>query len=157
MERKPRILPKIIAGALITAIVMALGLFLLFYLFFPPTLKITQSTPLLKIIVAASPTVTIQSSATGISSPNVNSASGFQIGTYVQIAGTGTEGLRFRSAPSKDSSTLFIAMEAEVFKIENGPQTANGYTWWYLSAPYDQNRSGWVVADYLSIISTPVP
>lgn len=155
---KTRELSKYIIGGLIIAIAIATGLFILFKLFFPPNLEISQPTPVLKIITASTPTTTIRSSVTMTALPSgIEKINEFGIGAYVEVSGTGTEGLRFRSSPSKSGATLFIAMESEAFKIENGPEIADGYTWWYLSAPYDQNRSGWVVADYLTIISTPNP
>ena len=150
-------LPKYVIGTLIVAIVIAMGLYILFRMLFPPNLEIIQATPVLKIIAASTSTPTIETSITQTISTGTSAQNGFQIGAYVQVTGTGTEGLRFRSSPSKSSATLFIAMEDEVFKIQNGPQSADNYTWWYLSAPYDQARSGWVVVDYLSIISTPQP
>lgn len=155
---KRRRLPQILIGALITAIVIAMGLFVLLRLFFPPNLEVGQPTPVLQIITASTPTATIQASITLTAIPSANGKNnGFEVGAYVEVTGTGTEGLRFRSSPSKAGTTLFIAMENEAFKIVNGPELADGYTWWYLTAPYDQNRSGWVVADYLAIISTSNP
>ncbi len=44
---------------------------------------------------------------------------------------------------------LLLGTEAEVFKVEDGPMEADGYTWWYLVGPFDPDRKGWGVADYL--------
>ena len=41
------------------------------------------------------------------------------------------------------------------FLVTDGPQQVDGHTWWYLTAPYDQTRSGWAVQDYLSVIPSP--
>jgi hypothetical protein len=77
------------------------------------------------------------------------------INTYVQITGTDGDGLRLRAAPSLSSDPLFLGNEAEVFLVVDGPQDSDGYTWWYLTAPYDATRSGWAVANYLVRIPYP--
>ncbi len=74
---------------------------------------------------------------------------------YVQIAGTEGEGLRIRLAPGLNGETVFRGEEAEVFVVKDGPQEADGYTWWYLVAPYDETRAGWAAADFLAVIPSP--
>lgn len=74
---------------------------------------------------------------------------------YVQITGTGTDGLRIRSAPGLNTETVFRGEESEVFVVKDGPQTADGYTWWYLVAPYDDTRAGWAAAEFLAIVPAP--
>ena len=76
-------------------------------------------------------------------------------GVYVQITGTGGDGLRLRSAPGLTSELLFLGEDAEVFQVRDGPQEANGYTWWYLVAPYDESRAGWAAANFLSVVPPP--
>lgn len=77
------------------------------------------------------------------------------IGAYVEIAGTGGEGLRFRIEPSLQSQILFLGMDAEVFQVEDGPREADEHTWWFLVAPFDETRQGWVVSDYLAVVQNP--
>lgn len=77
------------------------------------------------------------------------------VGAYVQISGTEGEGLRIRSAPGLTGDTVFFGGESEVFVVRDGPQTADGYTWWYLVAPYDETRAGWAAADFLVIVPSP--
>jgi hypothetical protein len=77
------------------------------------------------------------------------------IGGYVQISGTEGEGLRVRSAPGLNGDTVFFGGESEVFVVRDGPQTADGYTWWYLVAPYDETRAGWAAADFLAVVPSP--
>ena len=77
------------------------------------------------------------------------------IGSYVQISGTEGEGLRIRSAAGLTGETVFFGQEAEVFVVHDGPQTVDGYTWWYLIAPYDETRAGWAAADFLSVVPSP--
>lgn len=77
------------------------------------------------------------------------------IGGYVQISGTDGDGLRLRADPSLNGAPVFLGYDEEVFEVRDGPQTADGYTWWYLVAPYDETRAGWAVEDYLTAIPSP--
>lgn len=77
------------------------------------------------------------------------------IGSYVQITGTDGDGLRVRSASGLTAEPIFLAYDEEVFIVRDGPQDADGYTWWYLVAPYDETRSGWAAANFLAIIPPP--
>ena len=77
------------------------------------------------------------------------------VGAYVQITGTAGAGLRFREQPGLEAPVLMLGTEAEVFKVEQGPQDADGYVWWYLVGPYDPARLGWAVANYLEVVQNP--
>ncbi len=77
------------------------------------------------------------------------------VGSYVQITGTEGAGLRIRSAPGLASETVFRGEESETFQVKDGPKQADGYTWWYIVAPYDATRAGWAAADYLSVVPAP--
>ncbi|GAB4504386.1 MAG: hypothetical protein Fur0043_13800 [Anaerolineales bacterium] len=77
------------------------------------------------------------------------------VGGYVQIAGTEGEGLRLRASPGLTGAPVFLGYDDEVFEVRDGPQDADGYTWWYLVAPYDETRAGWAAADFLSPIPSP--
>ncbi len=77
------------------------------------------------------------------------------IGAYVQINGTGGDGLRIRSAPGLNSDTVFRGEESETFQVKDGPQQADGYSWWYIVAPYDNTRAGWAAADFLAVVPAP--
>lgn len=77
------------------------------------------------------------------------------IGVYVQISGTEGDGLRIRATAGLNGETVFRGEESEVFVVKDGPQTADGYTWWHLTASYDETRAGWAVADFLSVVPAP--
>lgn len=77
------------------------------------------------------------------------------VGVYVQINNTGAEGLNIRSEPGLASSVIFSGYDSEVFLITDGPQEADGYTWWYLTASYDTTRFGWAAQDFLVVVETP--
>lgn len=77
------------------------------------------------------------------------------VGAYVQINGTGGDGLRLRSLPSLSGDQLFLGEEAEVFQVQDGPVQADEYSWWYLVAPYDTSRAGWAAANFLIVVPSP--
>jgi hypothetical protein len=77
------------------------------------------------------------------------------VGGYVQITGTNGEGLRLRSDPSLNGTPAFLGYDSEVFEVREGPQESDGYTWWYLVAPYDETRAGWAASSFLGAIPSP--
>jgi hypothetical protein len=77
------------------------------------------------------------------------------IGAFVEITGTGGDGLRLRAEPGLDSDVRMLGGEAEVFQIRDGPREADGYTWWYLVALIDETRNGWAVSNYLAVVQNP--
>jgi hypothetical protein len=74
---------------------------------------------------------------------------------YVQIAGTQGQGLRIRSNPGLQGEFLFLGLDSEVFIVRDGPVELDGYTWWYLTAPYDDLRAGWAASSFLEYIPPP--
>ena len=80
---------------------------------------------------------------------------GIALGNYVQITGTNGEGLRIRSEPGLNSNPVFLGFDSEVFIVQDGPRSVDGYTWWYLVTPLDQSRAGWAAADFLTYIPPP--
>lgn len=102
------------------------------------------------------PTTVLQLTPTPTSEvPPPQPAGVIVVGSFVQVTGTGQVGLRLHDEPSLNSKTEFLGMDAEVFKVTDGPRQADGFTWWYLVAPYDQIRKGWAVANYLAAIANP--
>ena len=77
------------------------------------------------------------------------------LGGYVQITGTDGEGLRLRSDPGLGGTPAFLGYDDEVFEVRDGPQVLDGYTWWYLVAPYDETRAGWAASYFLGAIPSP--
>jgi hypothetical protein len=80
---------------------------------------------------------------------------GIAVDMFVQITGTGGDGLRLRSGAGTGNPPRFLGYEAEVFRVKDGPIFADGFTWWFLEAPYDPNRSGWAAATYLAVVTPP--
>ena len=77
------------------------------------------------------------------------------VGAYVQITGTGGDGLRLRADPGLEGTVRFLAIDAEVFQVMDGPRSVDGYNWWLLQAPYDPAVQGWAVENYLLVVQNP--
>lgn len=77
------------------------------------------------------------------------------IGSYVQITGTGGDGLNIRNGPGLSAQPQFLGYDAEVFEVRDGPREADGFVWWYLVTPVDENRAGWAAASFLSVVANP--
>jgi len=149
-------LPLIIT--LLLTIIILISIFI-FLIFLPRTKQVSESGALITIIPASTSTpmvgLTIVPTATVYENQSSENGYKFAIGEYVQIAGTSGEGLSLRSGPSRTFSINFVGMDSEVFKIVDGPVEADGYVWWYMEAPYDKNRNGWSVDEYLQIVTVP--
>lgn len=77
------------------------------------------------------------------------------IEVYVQVIGTGGDGLRLREGPGLDQEQRFLGLEAEIFQVIDGPIQADEYTWWHLESPHAEDRHGWAVSEYLDIVDEP--
>lgn len=77
------------------------------------------------------------------------------VGAYIEITGTGGDGLRLRTEPGLNSEVRLLGSESEVFAVRDGPRDVDGYTWWYLEGLADATRRGWAVSNYLRIVQNP--
>ena len=126
--------------------------------FKPASSVAAAPTAILTIIPApsATPSPAPEEAASATATPKGGvGPDGIAQGMYVQISGTGGDGLKMRSAPGVKSDTIFLGMEAEVYLVKDGPKLSDGYTWWYLEAPYDSTRAGWAASKYLTIVASP--
>jgi hypothetical protein len=140
-----------ILGLILAIILLVSGLFLrgssyaaampssVMTVVFPPTATSTSFIP------TATPTPT--QTPTPVPPPKVEE--GIVIGGLVEVSGTEGDGLRLREDPSLDAKAAFLGLENEVFEVREGPVEKDGYEWWYLSNPYNTDKEGWAVANYL--------
>jgi hypothetical protein len=147
-----------VVGSVVVAVFLC-GLFAaVAYAIQPQAQAKAAPTAIMMVIPAPTSTVTPETllpTPTATNPPG--SENGISVGAYVQITGTSGEGLRIRSGAGIDNPPRFLGMDSEVFKVADGPKHSDNLTWWYLVAPYDDTRSGWAAADYLSVVPNPNP
>ena len=71
----------------------------------------------------------------------------FPGGQTAVIANTGGDGVRLRTDHSKSASVITMIAEGAIVLITNGPQDADGVTWYQVQYA---GQSGWVDADYIT-------
>lgn len=145
----------VMLGAILVSggLIVVVGLLLIF----APAPSAPQNNAVAQLTIIPAPTATptrprVFATSTPTKPPVVG---GISVGSYVQISGTGGAGLRLRSGPGTSAAMRFVAMDAEVFQVKDGPKDSDGYTWWYLEASYDPSRAGWAAANYLKLVDTP--
>lgn len=147
--------PLVLASAVVLGLLLFGALLLSLQVLRPQRLPPAAETAVIHVIPAATSTpIFTPEVPTSTPPPNpLPDSSGIpiEIGAYVQVSGTGIDGLRMRVSPGLASDVRFVAIEAEVFEVIDGPQTIDGYEWWYLQAPYDDSVHGWAVAQYLNV------
>jgi hypothetical protein len=77
------------------------------------------------------------------------------LGAFVQVSGTGGDGLRLRKGPGLNNEMQFLGLEGELFQVGDGPVDADGYIWWFVVGSYDETRQGWAAADFLALVPNP--
>ncbi|MGE5123905.1 MAG: hypothetical protein ACM3H7_05265 [Acidobacteriaceae bacterium] len=147
------------------AILFALGIFaLLVYLLWnskAPSISTLPGTAVLSVIKAPTQTpLAPKTTDTPTPEPTRQGqepapAGNILVGNYVQVTGTEGDGLRLHVSAGVSSEVHYVALEAEVFIVKEGPIDADGYQWWYLQDPYTQDAVGWGVANYLAVVKNP--
>jgi hypothetical protein len=170
MNRKPGNKPffnwlSILLG-LVIAVLLLGGFWAAILVFRQPAAAAQAPNPEITVVVAPTltPVISLPTSAVTPTATNpppqsgIPTASGsISVGMYVQISSTGGSGLRLHAEPGTSSKALFLGMESEVYLVQDGPQQKDGFTWYYLVAPYDKSRSGWAASNYLVVIQKPNP
>lgn len=149
--------PWVIAGTILTAsVLIALSFLVSGWLTSAPP-EAYQGGAVITVIPVPTATPTPRPTATEIPliSPTPDSVNGIQIGGYVQISGTGGDGLRLRRDPSLNGEIVYLGLEGEIFQVKGGPEDRDGYLWWQLEAPLNPNRQGWAVSDFLKFAQNP--
>lgn len=145
----------ILVGVLVAA--GLIGGFVLLLLLLPiPASQAVQPPAVLTVIVAPTPTPVPTRPVETLTPTAPPSIGGISIGRFVQITGTDGQGLRLRSGAGINNPPRFLGMDAEVFRVKDGPKMADDFTWWFLEAPYDPGRSGWAASNYLKLVD-PTP
>lgn len=150
---------RVIGGAVVVASCLLLATLGLLWATRTASPVPAQSTAVMNMIPAGIPTASGESSP---GSPSLTQTAPpspppgvIAVGAFVQVTGTAGTGLRFREQPGLEAPVLLLGAEAEVFRVDEGPQEVDGYVWWYLVGPYDPARRGWAVANYLEVVQNP--
>ena len=119
------------------------------------TSRVSSLPPILTVIPFPTATVpvilspTSQTLATENPTTQPDAPNEFAIGELVEVFGTQGEGLRMRANPSLEAEVLLLGLESEVFEVLDGPNAADGYTWWRLANPFDPSKQGWAADQFL--------
>ena len=68
-------------------------------------------------------------------------------GALVVVTGTGGAGLRLREQATTNAAVVTTVKDDTVVTVLEGPQDANGYSWWKVRTP--DGAEGWGAADWL--------
>ncbi len=151
----------VIAGSVLFSLLLLISMLVLLWLTRQAPVQTSEGTAVMNVLPLPSPTpVIITTPITptlqpGEGTPVPQPLGDIVLGALVQVTGTGTDGLRIRADPNLKGKILFLAIDAEVLKVTDGPKQADGYTWWFLVSPSDSTVQGWAVANYLVVIQKP--
>jgi hypothetical protein len=150
---------KVVGGAIVIASLLLIVTFSLLLATRPPRRNPGPATAVLTLIAANTATPALATPGLGVGTgetPVPTPLPGqIAIDAHVQIVGTGGDGLRLRDQPGLAGAVLMLGSESEVFRVADGPQELDGYTWWKLVGPFDPSRGGWAVVNYLEVVEGP--
>jgi hypothetical protein len=153
--------PWLILGAVGFGVALLIATLLL--LWFTRPSQPVMSAPTAAITIIPLPTITpTVPTATPIQTPTpfatelpIPPPGDISIGAYVQVSGTGGDGLRLRTGPGLEGEVRLLGLEDEVFLVEEGPQAVDGFSWWFVQGLFDESRRGWAVSNYLRVVQNP--
>ncbi len=152
---------KVLLAAVVFGLGMVAVLLVILYSAKARTIDQTPATAIVKIIQAPTQTlpgmiITLTPTLAPTAPQNTPTPSGnIVLGNYVQVTGTGGDGLRLHNNANVTSKVNYVAIDSEVFVVMDGPVEADGYIWWELKDPYTKIAVGWGVANYLSVVQNP--
>ena len=69
------------------------------------------------------------------------------VGGYVKVVGAEVDQLSYRSGPGLNYARLTIVKDGTILEVLEGPEEADGYTWWRLED--EDGFIGWAADDWL--------
>lgn len=119
----------------------------------PPPIVVRASDSGNPVVVTTSSVVGAQESSTtaaeSLELPTIHTPVDIVIGSTVQVVGTDGVALRARAQPSRESAVLIRFAEGTRLTIVDGPQEAEGLTWWQVRGDAGE---GWCASDFLQVI-----
>jgi len=80
-------------------------------------------------------------------------AAGLAANGFVRVGNTDGFGLRLRFGPGADYATIRIVGDDEVLRVQSGPESGEGISWWRLQD--GQGNIGWGAEEFLVPASPP--
>ena len=119
--------------------------------FAPPTQPTMEIIP---TVTPSLPTVAPFPTATPTPKPTPTPSVPTEIaaGVYVKVVNTEADGLRFRWGPGTDTITKKFVEDGTILKVLDGPEEADGLTWWRLEDSSEQDEDlkiGWAADEWL--------
>ncbi len=119
--------------------------------FTPPTQPTVEITP---TVTPALPTVATLPTATPTPkpTPTLSVPTEIGVGIHVKVINTEVDGLRFRWGPGLDTVTKKFVEDGAILKVLDGPEEADGLTWWRLEDPSEEDEDlkiGWAADEWL--------
>jgi hypothetical protein len=146
--------PWVIGGSILTAGLLLVLTFVASGRYFPGQSGDYSGAAVITVIPIPTYTSTPPSTEP-VLNPTKEPMTGIQVGGYVQITGTEGDGLRLRQDPSLSGPIVYLGLEGEIFQVTGGPQDNDGYLWWRLVAPLNEEKQGWAVSNYLTVAQSP--
>jgi hypothetical protein len=69
------------------------------------------------------------------------------VGGYVKVVGAEADALSYRSGPGLNYARLTIVKDGTILEVLEGPEEADGYTWWRLED--EDGFIGWAADEWL--------
>ena len=112
-----------------------------------PTVEILPTaTPALPTPVPF-PTATATPTPKPTSTPTPSVPTEIGVGGYAKVVGAEADELSYRSGPGLNYARLTIVKDGTLLKVLEGPEEADGYTWWRLED--EDGFIGWAADDWL--------
>ncbi len=114
--------------------------------FTPPTQPTVEITP---TATPALPTVPTLPTATSTPKPTPTPSvpTEIKVGGYVKVVGAEADELSYRSGPGLNYARLTIVKDGTILEVLEGPEEADGYTWWRLED--EDEFIGWAADNWL--------
>ena len=139
-------------------VVLVLLIAVVFISLWNPFTPSTQPTPV-EVLPTATPalptpvvfpTATPTPKPTSTPTPSVPTEVG--VGVYVKVVNTEADGLRYRWGPGMNTVTKKFIEDGAILKVLDGPEEADGLTWWRLEDPAEADEElkiGWAADEWL--------
>ena len=114
--------------------------------FTPPTQPTVEIIP---TVTPALPTIATLPTATPTPKPTPTPSvpTEIKVGGYAKVIGAEADALSYRSGPGLNYARLTIVKDGTILEVLEGPEEADGYTWWRLED--EDGFIGWAADDWL--------